>query len=213
MHLSDNEKNRLKLLYEMQDTLIKCNIKTDSRYQNREHLPFHRYILANNYKKIKEYIDVGYDVNTKDLWGRTALYYAIFSEKLETVKMLINAGGDYHFTDSEYDGCNLLQIAATEGHLDMVRYFVEKLRFDVNFLDNKGADTLSYAMLFEQFNIAEYLILHGAEKVSVIDNIDVLLVYLFKQLSILKKKIKKQKVSSLADLRKIKIITNFIASC
>ena len=132
------------------------------------------------------------------MWGRTALYYAIFSEKLETVKMLINAGGDYRFTDSKYDGCNLLQIA---------------LHFDVNFLDNKGVDTLSYAMLFEQVNIAEYLILHGAEKVSVLDNIDVLLVYLFKQLSILKKKIQKQKVSSLADLRKIKILTNFIANC
>ena len=71
----------------------------DKMIKNCEQLPFHVNILQQNIAQIYDYIMNGYDVNTKDVLGRTGLYYAIFSGNLDIVKILIQAGGDYKFTD------------------------------------------------------------------------------------------------------------------
>lgn len=181
--------------------------------ENCEQLPFHENILQQNIAQIYDYIMNGYDVNTKDALGRTGLYYAIFSGSLNIVKILIQAGGDYKFTDVQFDGVNLLHIASAEDHLDIVKYFVEELNFDVNAVDNKGNSSLFYAMLFESVEIAEYLICRGAKNICPITRIDSLLTHLISRLNSIKKKIQTERISSVSDIQKIKKLHDFIISC
>lgn len=185
----------------------------DKMIKNCEQLPFHVNILQQNIAQIYDYIMNGYDVNTKDVLGRTGLYYAIFSGNLDIVKILIQAGGDYKFTDVQFDGVNLLHIASAEDHLDIVKYFVEELNFDVNAVDNKGNSSLFYAILFEAFEIAEYLICHGAKNICHITRIDSLFTHLISRLNSIKKKIQTERTSSFNDIQKIKKLHDFIISC
>lgn len=208
---SENKEKRKQMFIE-DDERVKKTFVQNGVNENQVHLSFHRYILNKQIKKIKEYFDVGYDVNVKDLWGRSALYYAIFSGDVGIVKLLIKAGGDYTFKDSYFNGASLLHFAASEGYLDIVKYLVEELYLDVNGIDNVGQNVLAYSMLFEQLEIAEYLIYHDANygNISLIENADILFVYLIKQLNKLKKNLKKKKIIPFDDMCKMQKLISIV---
>ena len=209
-------KEEKKILLDMliqQDNLIKAQVSAQQDRDKSAHLPFHKSILNQNVKEIQMYIDAGYDVNTKDCFGRTGLYYAVFTGNLNIVKILVMAGGDYHFKDSNFDGVNLLHIASVEDHIDIVKYFVEDLKLDVNSVNNKGDSVLSCAMLFGAVEVAEYLIYHDAKNICKIGQIDILLYHLINRLNFIRKQIESGKIISFDDMQKIKKIEEFIASC
>ena len=176
------------------------------------YLPLHMYVLFGKVKKIREYIAAGYDLNTPDVFGRTAIYYAMFNDDFKVMKLLIDNGADYHFVDREVSGCTLLHLAATEGYLDKVKYMVETLGLSLNDIDNHNHTPLSSSMLFSQVDVAEYLITQGAVNDYQIQRIDVLLIHLTNVLKKLNKQAEKMAVVPFEILDKIRKITNFMAS-
>lgn len=202
------------------NTLMSADKKAYQKYLREKdlipeytaYLPLHMYVLFGKIHKIKEYIATGYDINTPDVFGRTAIYYAMFNDDFKVMKLLIDNGADYHFVDREVSGCTLLHLAATEGYLDKVKYMVETLGLSLNDVDNHNHTPLSSSMLFSQVEVAEYLITQGAVNDYQIQRMDTLMVHLTKVLQKLNKEIEKQTIVPLELLTTAQRIKNFMAS-
>ena len=204
-------KQKLNSLILADKEAYECYLK-EVKIEYMPYLPLHLCVLHSNIRKIKKYIASGYDLNTPDVWGRTAVYYAIFNEDIKILKLLIEAGADYHFVDSKVSRCTLVHLAATEGYLDKVKYLIETLGLSFDDIDNNNHTPLSSSMLFEQVEIAEYLIVQGAVNDYQITRMDTLMVHLVKVLQKLNKEIEKQTIVPLDLLTKAQRIKNFIAS-
>ena len=55
-----------------------------------------------------------------------------------------------------------LHVACLTGKLEMVKYLVEKIKIDINYLDRTGSTALMYAAWKGYFDIVKYLIKHNA---------------------------------------------------
>ena len=60
-------------------------------------------IKQNNIDKIKELLYSGVDVNIKDNYGETPLYYASTYGQLQIVKLIIEYGADVNAKDNDGD--------------------------------------------------------------------------------------------------------------
>ena len=202
------------------NTLMSADKKAYQKYLREKdlipeytaYLPLHMYVLFGRVKKIREYIAAGYDLNTPDVFGRTAIYYAMFNDDFKVMKLLIDNGADYHFVDREVSGCTLLHLAATEGYLDKVKYLIETLGLGLSDVNNDNQTPLSASMIFQQVEVAEYLIARGAVNDYQITRMDTLMVHLAKVLQKLNKEIENQAIISLDLLTKAQRIKNFMAS-
>lgn len=183
-----------------------------SEHTYKEYLPLHKYVLSGKINKITEYISAGYNINTPDIWGRTAIYYSIFNRSIKIFKLLIENGADYHFIDAIGGGATLLQLAAAEGYLDKVKYMVEELNLNIFDIDKDNHTILFYSMLFGQVDIAEYLIEQGATFDPNIEQLDVLTIHLIRVLNKLNKKVRQSAIIPFNLLNKIKNINNFLSS-
>nr|AAK00961.1 putative ankyrin repeat-containing protein [Oryza sativa Japonica Group] len=68
------------------------------------------------------------------------------------------------FTDMNIDGNGLLQVAAHLGKIEVIRYFVEELGFDVNAgCLSDGVTALASAAMFGEAYVVRYLLEHGAD--------------------------------------------------
>ena len=65
------------------------NIKTFENFNNKD---IFEYIKNGDIQSIKNYIDYGYDLNIKNLHGDSPLIHAAKYDKIEIVKLLLNAG-------------------------------------------------------------------------------------------------------------------------
>ena len=175
------------------------------------YMPLHKHVLFGKISRLQEYISAGYDLNTPDIWGRTAIYYAMFNDDINVFKFLVENGADYHFVDV-ISGCTLLHLAATEGHLDKVKYMVEELGLSIDDLDDDYKTPLSSSMLFGQVDVAQYLIEQGAVNDGQIERLDILLAHLTDVLAKLKKKAKKSAVIPFEIMNKIQKISKFLDS-
>ncbi|KAM0879745.1 hypothetical protein ACQ4PT_034028 [Festuca glaucescens] len=61
------------------------------------------------------------------------------------------------------DGDTLLQMAATPGRMDVLRYLVEDLRLDVNQPNSIGDTPLCYSAFDRKAAATRYLLAHGAD--------------------------------------------------
>jgi ankyrin repeat protein len=129
-----------------------------------------------NIKKIQELIHQGYDVNTEDQDGLTALFYAIHLQNLDIIKLLIKNGADVNARNKDgntpllYFTCPKVSIQNTassyyilqQKNIDIVRLLI-KNGADVNAQDNNGNTPLLYALFQGDFKISEFLIKKGAD--------------------------------------------------
>src|SRR6185312_7061829 len=88
-------------------------------------------VEINDTEAMKQMIEKGIDVNVDIInENETLLYYATQENKLEIVKLLINAGADVNKANSKkpdvYSGMTPLHIAAFNGNLELVQLLVEK---------------------------------------------------------------------------------------
>ena len=70
-------------------------------------------------KGIQSCLDVGWDVNAKDLFGRTALRQAAYAGKVDVIAALIKAGADVNAKDN--NGMTALDVATMMGETDVIQ--------------------------------------------------------------------------------------------
>lgn len=95
-------------------------------------------VKANHLDSVKLLIDLGADVNYQDNNQATVLMWATYKADLEMVQYLVKHDADpklkgavYIDTSGSYYG-NLLGIAAGEGKMDLLEYFLDSLRIPVD---------------------------------------------------------------------------------
>lgn len=135
---------------------------------------------------IKIYVENGGNVNLKDKNGASILMWAAYNGDIDAVKFLVNKGADpsqkgaiYLDTLGSSYG-NLLAIATGEGNLDLLKYFIEELKIDVNdreFNPNDSTESGWTALHWainsvneKRIEIIEYLLNQKEIDVNVQDN-------------------------------------------
>ena len=101
----------------------------------------------------------GTDVNARDSLGYTPLYKAVFYDRLDFVKYLIELGANVNLGDTE--GLASLHVAALENLPGMIKILKNK-GADIEAKDNYGYTPLHLAADQGSFNAAQQLIYAGA---------------------------------------------------
>jgi ankyrin repeat protein len=78
-------------------------------------------IERNNIQKVKELLDLGVDVNSKNQYGRTPLYAACDYEYIDIVKLLL-AHPDIDVTSKTNYGDTALSIACVRYNIEIVKF-------------------------------------------------------------------------------------------
>lgn len=104
-------------------------------------------------------IALGVDLNTIDVSGNTALYYAALGNHVPIMVMLLQHGANPNLVVA--DGCTPL-IGAAWGNTAAVRALLE-LGADVNQAENSGMTALMWAAHGGHAGVIETLLRHGAD--------------------------------------------------
>ena len=130
-------------------------------------------VKSNNIEKVKAFVEQGANVNAVDKDGGTVLMWAAYKSDLDMVKYLVEKGADYKkkgtisISDGNYG--NLLGISAGEKKLNMLKYFIEECKIDINDREydtqlkaDSGWTALEWASSNGYNNIIYYLLSKGA---------------------------------------------------
>lgn len=127
-------------------------------------------VKDNKIEKVKQLLESGADVNQKNRFGMTPLYYASRNGYLEIVKLLLPAGANVNTatTDANYrelttDNVTSLQMASLNNHLEIVKLLLAA-GADVNVVDGDGSAALSMAVYKNNVEIVKLLLDAGADK-------------------------------------------------
>ena len=139
--------------YAMQDDLIIVNDLANDMIN----FPLHEAIINGNAAAVQELIDDGYDVNTLDRFGDTALSEAAAHRHIDIVRMLLDAGADLNLGNE-----TPLYIAAGNGHIDIIQILIDA-GADLNSVNHLNQTPLYFAIYNNQVPIASLLITEGAD--------------------------------------------------
>jgi hypothetical protein len=112
-------------------------------------------------EKVKEFLEKGMDVNSRDVLGSTPLMFAALSGDLEICKVLVEHKADIQAQNN--DGITALMYASVEGHMPVVEYLVEQ-GAEINVADNDGKSALSYAKADGRENVEKFLVAKGGKE-------------------------------------------------
>ena len=124
----------------------------------------HAHARAGDTEILRAYLDAGVDVNLTedDRSLKRAISGAVLAGSAEMVRMLLDRGSDVNWATSEHPvACRPLPTAIRDGRLDIVRMLVEAGAL-LNVVGPAGHTPLSWALAYQQHEIAEYLKAHGA---------------------------------------------------
>ncbi len=106
-------------------------------------------------------VERGADVDVKDIYDSTPLYYAARRNTLEMVKYLVSLGNDPLWLNC--DGDNLLTVSACNPHKEVLEYF---LRQGVDIDGVSDVNPLGVAMRYGTQQDMDFFIGHGARRES-----------------------------------------------
>ncbi len=85
-----------------------------------EHCLLHRAASLGDIPALKMLVFAGFDIESRDLFGRTPLLCAVLANKVDAVKFLLEAGADFYVVDNR--GENIFHYAARSGHQEVLSY-------------------------------------------------------------------------------------------
>jgi uncharacterized protein len=116
-------------------------------------------IQEQNIEIIQFLIENGADVNwaqyNGNYLGSIPLEIAVSSGSSEIVNLLLESGANPHI-NSDY-GITLLMLAASKPNIEIVDLLIQQ-NIDINTLDNQGRSALSYAVINDHMEMAQYLV-------------------------------------------------------
>ena len=116
---------------------------------------------SGNLEVVKLFVEVGMDVNARNLGWRTALHEAAWWGHLSVVEYLVSQGADVRARDN--GGVTVLHSASGHhGRLSVVRYLVEQ-GLDVNATSSHGTTPLMWAAAMDRLEVVQYLVGQGAD--------------------------------------------------
>lgn len=118
--------------------------------------------LLGKYKSAKTLLELGSDVNAKDINNCTALMHAIRRKVDIKIIELILSKSDLNINDKDVYGQTALHIAVKHKNFDAFKLLIEK-GADVNEIDYSGHSILMYSIYINEFSMAVDLIKHGAK--------------------------------------------------
>ena len=132
-------------------------MENNNRIIDMINFPLHEAIINGNAAAVQELIDDGYDVNTLDRFGDTALSEAAAHRHIDIVLMLLDAGADLNLGNE-----TPLYIAAGNGHIDIIQILIDA-GADLNSVNHLNQTPLYFAIYNNQVPIASLLITEGAD--------------------------------------------------
>ena len=102
------------------------------------------------------------DVNERNEFGRTKLWYAAFEGEQENVEELVRGGADVNSGD-DY-GITPLMMAARRGYLSIVRFLCDAGADVHRQQDDNGETALKKATESGQSEVREFLLSRGARE-------------------------------------------------
>ena len=132
------------------------NIKTFENFNNKD---IFTYIKNNDIKLIENYINSGYDLNIQNINGYTPLSYATIYGRIESVKLLLNAGADINIQDSNIS----LLYAAIINRIEIVKLLLNTGIY-IDKQDKYGNTALIYAASNNNCEMLELLLDYGADE-------------------------------------------------
>ena len=118
-------------------------------------------VVKNKEKEVKALIELGADVNSKEIGGTTPLNLASNENYIEIAKLLIERGADVDAKDNS--GWTPLHNATYNNHIETAKLLIEK-GADVKAKNYDGETPLYWASRNNSVEIAKLLIDAGATK-------------------------------------------------
>jgi len=106
--------------------------------------------------------ECGINVGIEDVYGRTAVYTAITSRKVQSVRVLLDAGEDINRRTYVHSGRTVLSFAVSRGETEIVKLLLER-GADVKRLDRGGRSALGIAVANGDVEIVRMLLKAGAK--------------------------------------------------
>jgi TonB family protein len=116
--------------------------------------PLMRAVRDGESKEFKSLLKRGADINARDSYGWSALYYAVTRNDFNIVKALVEAGADVNAADDLGD--TVLMAAARKGNALIVKYLIEK-GADVNAKTKNGVTALTLMKNYGKAEMVEII--------------------------------------------------------
>ena len=155
---------------DIEDEIIEDDdIENEYHYNNYYYIN-HNYdgddqlILTSIYEDInylKDLIDNGFDLDNIDRCGKTALSWAVSKNKLQSVKMLLEAGSNPNILS--YHDDNPLFISIYERNLEVLNILLQNNNININLKNSKGHNALHIAIYNGFFDAIKLLINSGID--------------------------------------------------
>ncbi|MHC4212186.1 MAG: ankyrin repeat domain-containing protein [Planctomycetota bacterium] len=120
----------------------------------------HKAILEGDPAKVRQLIENGTDVDTKDKLGWTATYWALSAGQNKVFSYLLNKGADV--TAKTIDGRTLLHQASKAGLIEFVKQLIAK-GADISVKDKGGETPLQHAASHGHKEVVKLLVAKGAD--------------------------------------------------
>ena len=120
------------------------------------------YIMNGDLKSVKNLIDSGFDINTKDVGGWSPLQYATYCDHLDIVEYLISKGVDIESKDNS--GITSLVRSVINNKTKLFKYLIS-VGTNVNTQDFNGDTPLHTNIICNNgdLEITKLLLKHGAD--------------------------------------------------
>ena len=120
-------------------------------------------VRTGDQKKVKHFLDLGFDINVRNEYGQTVLFEALQKDldngDQSMVKFLLDLGADVNASNT--DGQNLLERAAMRGNLSMVKLLLDH-GADVNAIERHHETALFELVRYGEISILKLLLDYGA---------------------------------------------------